>query len=95
MNTLEEMKQKMMTFLETDKDFAAHIGRASRAITDSMLAEDTDNELDPKQRINYAVFFCVGASWVINDEKTKLIISQRNEYYHHQINAPDELQRCA
>lgn len=79
MNSLEELKQKMMTLLETDEDFAAHIGRASRAITDSMLAEDTDNELNPKQRVNYAVFFCVGASWAINDEKTKLLISQKNE----------------
>ena len=79
MNSIEELKQKMMTLLETDEDFAAHIARASRAITRHMLEEDTDNELNPKQRVNYAVFFCVGASWAINDEKTKLIISQNNE----------------
>lgn len=79
MKSIDELKQKMMTLLETDKDFAAYIGRASRAVTDNMLAEDTDNELNPKQRVNYAVFFCVGASWAMNDEKTKLIISQNNE----------------
>lgn len=65
MNAIEELKQKMMTLLETDEDFAAQIGRASRVITDSMLAEDIDKELNPKQRDNYAVFFCVGASWAM------------------------------
>lgn len=79
MNAIEELKQKMMTLLETDEDFAAHIARASKEFTGYIIAEDTDNELTPEQRINYEVFFCVGASWAITDAKTKFIISQNNE----------------
>lgn len=79
MKSIEELKQQMMTLLATDKEFAAHIARASRMFTRYILEEDIDNELNPEQRVNYAVFFCVGASWAMNDEKTKLIISQRND----------------
>ena len=67
MNTaeLEELKQSMMTIIEESADFAAHIGRTSREVTDYMLAEDDDNTLNPKQRNNYAIFFCIGASWAM------------------------------
>lgn len=77
MNNIEELKQKMLSLIEEDEEFAAYIGRTSRSITDYMLTEESD--LDAKQRVNYALFFCVGASWAINDKKTKLVISQNNE----------------
>lgn len=74
MKSLEELKQKMMTLLETDKHFAAQISRASKEITNSMLAEDIDKELNPEQRDNYAVFFCIGASWaMLTKDKTQNI----------------------
>lgn len=62
---LEELKQSMMTLIEEDGSLAGHIGQTSREVADYMLADDDENELNPKQRNNYAVFFCIGAAWAI------------------------------
>ena len=62
---LEELKQSMMTLIEEDGSLAGHLGQTSREIADYMLADDDENELNTKQRNNYAVFFCIGAAWAI------------------------------
>lgn len=62
---LEELKRSMMTLIEEDESLAGHIGLTSREVADYMLADDDENELNPKQRNNYAIFFCIGAAWAI------------------------------
>lgn len=75
---IEQLKHDMMTMLQDNQDFAASIGRTARAAADYMLEEE-DNELNPKQRDNYAIFFCIGASWAIANKVTEQSISQNNE----------------
>lgn len=72
MNSLEELKQKMMKLLDDDTDLAAHIGRTSREVADCLLTEDDEDPLNPKQRNNYAVFFCIGAAWAMTQNNKSI-----------------------
>lgn len=48
------------------------VGRTSREVADCLLAEDDEDALNPKQRNNYAVFFCIGAAWAMTQNNKSI-----------------------
>lgn len=69
--TYEELQAVMLSMLDNNPELAKHIGSQSREYTKFTLAEDEDHSLDPKQRNNYAIFFCIGAAWAISQNLNK------------------------
>lgn len=70
--TYEELQAVMLSMLDNNPELAKHIGSQSREFTDFTLAEDEDHSLDIKQRNNYAIFFCIGATWAISQNINNL-----------------------